>query len=396
MFLTPKKGSLLKKKLLLIVLAFQTIYTTSASRENSQEDIELTKLMQHAENLECMGKFDQAETKYYEALEIRPDDCTIYFRLGCIYFKKQQWESAIEFYENTITTSDQANPSITCAAKTNIAVCLAHLGKRPEAIIQLEKIVSEIGCNRKVLIKLGLLLQQENQHEKALEYLRIALAVSPQDEQILFFIGESLRTLGKLDEATTAFVNAVKLNPNSLAALINAADTYAMQEKYEEALFFYKQIVYLRPDLKKAQLECVKIFKELGLDKQAMEMYEKVLRVCTNQQENLNFTKESPLEDLIDILMQMQITQEEEAKQGKKEQAWQQYDELRKMIQELETKQRASIMSNKELQQLASDLMQANRAIFEGKKERAKASEKIEKAYAIRRLIKRKIRELTA
>ena len=82
---------------------------------------------------------------------------------------------------------------------------------------------------------LGNIYRLQNKWEQALLTFQIALKYSPNDAQINFWYGITLRSIGRLDEAINYEEKAVSLNPLYPAALIGLIGTYVNAGKYELA-----------------------------------------------------------------------------------------------------------------------------------------------------------------
>ena len=98
------------------------------------------------------------------------------------------------------------------------------------------------------LLQVGQALEQVAQPEEALELLRAAVVLNPDNGEIPFRIGNNLRQAGQLEEATASYRESIRLQPQVASVWLNLGATLASLERFEEAEAAYRSGLHCRPD----------------------------------------------------------------------------------------------------------------------------------------------------
>ncbi len=89
---------------------------------------------------------------------------------------------------------------------------------------------------------------REEKYEEALEYLRKAEKIMPDEEDVLLGIGFTLRKLGLYEDALAYFNKTAEVNPYALPALGSIAEINRDLKRFSEALKAYQNILDLKPN----------------------------------------------------------------------------------------------------------------------------------------------------
>jgi tetratricopeptide (TPR) repeat protein len=108
--------------------------------------------------------------------------------------------------------------------------------KRTEASAQVQALFDEGGK-----------LAEAGKHAEAIEAFQKALALDPQQTNILGNMAESYRKLGKLDEALDAYKKAIAINPNDGILYTNMGVVLDKMGKSAESLEAFKKAASLNP-----------------------------------------------------------------------------------------------------------------------------------------------------
>jgi tetratricopeptide (TPR) repeat protein len=120
------------------------------------------------------------------------------------------------------------------------------------------------------LFNLGALYLSRKDTPAALDHLRAALQVEPEQPVALNTYGVALESVGKLDEAANQFQHVLRIRPGDNAARYNLAGTLATQGRLEEAAANYRQVASAAPGDRAAREQLSKLLRELG-DRAASE-----------------------------------------------------------------------------------------------------------------------------
>lgn len=99
-----------------------------------------------------------------------------------------------------------------------------------------------------VLHLLGLLLAEAGRPDRALDFLRKANELRPNDEAFCLSLGEVYRQAGALREALDALSRAATLNPNLAEAWVSLGNTLSETGQFEDAIQVFREALEIRPD----------------------------------------------------------------------------------------------------------------------------------------------------
>jgi len=94
------------------------------------------KMVNEGNKLFAEEKYDEANTKYRDAMLDAPDSPIIHFNIGDVQYKKHNYEEALKTYQKALSSDD-----ITVQSKAyyNMGNTLYKLGKLPESILHYRK-----------------------------------------------------------------------------------------------------------------------------------------------------------------------------------------------------------------------------------------------------------------
>src|SRR5215475_6997156 len=82
----------------------------------------------------------------------------------------------------------------------------------------------------------GAELIAEHEPQRAIEVLEALLRDDPKNEYAFFFLGSAYYELGDYKKALAAYVEALRLVPSYMGAMINAGHTLRMLGRYDQAI----------------------------------------------------------------------------------------------------------------------------------------------------------------
>jgi len=379
-----------KQKLFFTAAIFSLLFFTNIYSQESQETDSYTdRMVEQASYFYQNGLYEKAERLYQEASKQDPENPEAWFGLGNVLFKKKKWNDAYQCFKTMIELNPTHAPGF-----MNTALSLLKQERTQEAIPYLEKSIS-LHLSPKAIALLCVLLQETERHEEALMYLRIALALSPGDSDILFKIGISLHALGQSAEALESFQNILKENPYHVPALIETAHIYTAQKRYARAIHLYKDTLRLKPDLKQVRRACASLLQAIGREEEIIDLYETILEKTSDYeaQKEDDFSNCSAPEELIDAMIILSLQKEtttdkkERKKIDKKQkEIFIKINQLRTLYHEFSTPQK--------LEELTEYLTDANKTLFENMQKKKKVSKQIEKTKKFKLFLKNEIKNL--
>jgi len=154
-----------------------------------------------AQVLRRAGKYDAAIGKYRQALERNPGMTSARIQLARLLQEKGQVDAALSLLKTGY--EQRADDGLAIAAGR----LLADLGQRDAALDWLQR--GQAGLRPADHALMGALLSQALRHEEASRAYQRALAADPGQGGWLLGLGLALEALGRLEEARTAYRNAL-------------------------------------------------------------------------------------------------------------------------------------------------------------------------------------------
>lgn len=214
---------------------------------------------------------DADDESYEEAVDT---DCSYFYYLwgkSAELDGPHRYDEALEAYEKALVCDTGAKHVM-----VNLAMLLVRMGKRRQAAIWLEKIISqdpdsydartlladlyismgktddaaqiykdilrETPENLNILLMLGSLYAGNREYEKAQDVLERVVAVDKESYIGYHYLARLYKELRFFDKALAAYGKALDLSWTVMLAF-EAAELYEYQERYEEAIDLYRRIL---------------------------------------------------------------------------------------------------------------------------------------------------------
>ena len=219
---------------------YETVATGDSLRRNA--DIQIGNC------LETMDKPDEAAASIRKALEANPDDVEAAIELGNAYRVASRFDEAVEAYSRGIAAINDPE-----AAGWRIyyfrGVSLERAKRWPEAEKDLKQALALNPEQPQVLNYLGYSWVDQGLHlDKALPMIRKAVELSPNDGYIIDSLGWAYYRLGRDEEAVKALESAVLLRPEDSTINDHLGDAYWKVGRKREAVFQWSHARDLGPD----------------------------------------------------------------------------------------------------------------------------------------------------
>jgi tetratricopeptide (TPR) repeat protein len=221
---------------LLVCLLLQTNVTESSVTR------QVVPLLESGLDAEKHGNLDQAIAAFRKAADLAPSDAVVFFRLGDAYMKKRDYAAAIPALKHAAELSPDSLP-----IHQLLGFALLAEGYASEAIPHLEK-VHEYAA-------LGIAQLQTNDPGEAVRNLQAALAKTPNDPDLLYYLSRAASALSaeSVDRLLADF-------PRTARGHQALGQSYYAAKMFPQAVEEYKQALALRPDLPGLRLELGQIY----------------------------------------------------------------------------------------------------------------------------------------
>ena len=150
--------------------------------------------------------------------------------------------------------------------------------KYEQAVQEIDKRL-EINPTADLYFKKGVVLGNLQNYQESINALSKALALNPDNIEILTEMAENLSTVGNQEDAEEYFFKTVQLNPQNLTLKAKLGKVYINQKKIKEAYKLFNEIYAvdsLNVYWNKQYAYCC---YQLGDRKKAVQIYEKVLEL---------------------------------------------------------------------------------------------------------------------
>jgi len=199
-------------------------------------------LLQSGIDAENRGALDQAVAAFRKAADLAPDSAIVLLRLGDAYMKKRDYAAAIPPLKHAAELSPDSP-----AVHQLLGYALLATGYAAEAIPHL-KMINDAGA-------LGIAELQAGQAAEAVANLQAALAKTPDDPDLLFYLSRASTAL-----AGQSLDRLRAVDPNSARGHQALGQTEYEMKMLPEAAKEYEQAIAMRPDLPGLRLELGQVF----------------------------------------------------------------------------------------------------------------------------------------
>jgi arylsulfatase A-like enzyme/predicted Zn-dependent protease len=217
---------------------------------NPKEKITIFNELSQAKELMLEDKYDEAVALINRIIEADPDVVDAYFTLGNLYFKKREFQNALDSFFKVL----ERRPSDTFTV-INIANAYMGLGEIDEA----EKFVLSV------------------------------IDVIPPDSQLYYLLGNIKNLKEEFDEAIKYYKECVRLNPFSASGYNALGGIYVIQKRWDEAEEYLLKAQEYNPKLRNLHYNLALIQEERGELLKAVDEYKMELeniphnfRACFN------------------------------------------------------------------------------------------------------------------
>jgi tetratricopeptide (TPR) repeat protein len=193
-----------------------------------------------------MGDMDDAISTYEEILEIRPEDCSVWSRIGGAHkfvadLMKQDGEEQSEEHQARLQQAIDAYTKVTelcpdtLEAYTTLGEIFFFSGRRDDAAYIFETLLQLDPENMDTLSRLGYLYKEEENWAKAAPIYEKILEMDPSRVSTRQGYAKALENLGQYEKAAAQYRMIIESDPEAHSKLYcNLAKLYALDAKDAE------------------------------------------------------------------------------------------------------------------------------------------------------------------
>ena len=129
-------------------------------------------------------------------------------------------------------------------------------------------------------VTLGFVYVWKKQYDQAIAEAERAVALDANSAEAYTWLAETLRRVGRPEEALGLMEKAMRLNPHYPPFYIfQLGEAYRYIGRYEEAMAAYKKALTRNPDILPVHISLAVIYSELGREEEARAEAAEVLRL---------------------------------------------------------------------------------------------------------------------
>lgn len=193
-----------------------------------------------------ISDYKKAKLFYKKSIKINNNNEKIYYKLGLTYKKLEEYSNALAVFEQAIII----NPSYTNSILES-AIIFFQIGKKAESFQCFEKIIKIDSNNSFYYFHYGAALVLCEKYLEAIPYLEKSINIKNDFPDAYLSLGDAFHGLRDNQNALKNYQISININ-NNVIALFNISHTYMELKKYEEALFYLREVLIINPEFDQA------------------------------------------------------------------------------------------------------------------------------------------------
>ncbi|MEM9273501.1 MAG: tetratricopeptide repeat protein [Cyanobacteria bacterium P01_F01_bin.143] len=211
-------------------------------------------------------------------IKLQPNNPHLYFILGNIQYKQQDFPAAIASYQQTLKIDSEY-----CAVYQNLADSLTRLERLDEAINIYQKILKLQPDNFKICCILGKIYQKQGKSAAAISHCQKAIAINPKYVAGYNRLANIQRQIGEIKAAITYYRQSLELNPQQYEVCVALANSLFQIGQGEEATIFFEKAQELNREHPAAANGLGSLQRQQGNYVAAVEYFSRSLKLDPQQ-----------------------------------------------------------------------------------------------------------------
>ena len=219
-------------------------------------------------------EFQKADEVISTALSLEPKNVKNILLSGNILFEQGKYEEAKSRYEEALGI----NPD-NSSALYNMGITLLRLGDEVAAIEYLKRSASvdKIGAIAHLSYsKLGVIFTRHRDYELAEKYLKLAVSVRPGDPIDRYNLGIVYLKLNRHEEALAELIKAEELGKDDAEVLENLGEAYSSLKQYDRSIDVYNRLLAVNKRNVRVLSRIAELYYDKGDLDRAYESYERI------------------------------------------------------------------------------------------------------------------------
>jgi tetratricopeptide (TPR) repeat protein len=238
------------KSIITITIILIALFTVSCDSNNSIKDgLSYDEYINIAKISLSDGNVDKAIIAYKKALQIRPDDAHVHFRLGEIY--KDEWWRTYNLAQKKYQIDLLAQPDYEHA--NDHMKKLVEYGLKNEyktlALKEFQETLKYDSRNWVAMFYIATAYKDDKLYKEAIDEYKKVIEINPSDVMSYNFMGESYMALGSYDQAIDSLRKAIKLDTNYEYSYYRLGKVYINMNDSEHAAAILRKLKSMNSSL---------------------------------------------------------------------------------------------------------------------------------------------------
>jgi tetratricopeptide (TPR) repeat protein len=192
--------------------------------------------------LSQLGRLDEALQVFDKAVQLKPDDPTLWSELGKRLVDAERSSDALLCFHHALTLDPDNGEAAYQAGHL-----LHGLERFDEALISFDRSAERQGDHAPTFAMRGLVLAKLKRFDEAIRDYEQAIRLDPNNVEACSNLGNALRALGQPEEALSWYDRSLAVAP-TIANATNRAMTLTELGRFEEALAAFEQAATIDPN----------------------------------------------------------------------------------------------------------------------------------------------------
>jgi tetratricopeptide (TPR) repeat protein/nitrogen-specific signal transduction histidine kinase len=249
------------------------------SRNNRNKKYELIALNQLGTLCRKHGDYDKAIDYLKQAFKIDPEDGYTLDGLGMIYFKKEEYDQAIEWFQR------QLNPIV---ALTNLSRAYRRKEDYDRAIEHAKRVLRKDPESQIALNELGINYRLKRDYAESISWFNECLEIEPNNKQSMNGLAITYREMGDYQRAIAQFKETLERHPKEKESLDGLAITYREMGNYPQAIACFKEELAWYPDNIHGRDGLGRTYRKMGRYALAIDWFKETLDLYPDNIQSIN------------------------------------------------------------------------------------------------------------
>ncbi len=184
------------------------------------------------------GLYEKAIKSYQEAIPFSEYKADLYYQIGFAYQNAFKYSTAIDYYKKSIELD-----IIHENALYELAYCLDITGQLEHSISYYKKFIDQDPYSHYAWYNLGIVYNKLEKFDEAIEAYEYATIIDESFASAFFNLGKTFVNLEKLPQALDAYKKTLEIEGASAEIYCSLAETYEKIEQYDLAVKYYQKAV---------------------------------------------------------------------------------------------------------------------------------------------------------